>query len=82
MALRTVGLACRLETVEQFEDHHPAQHRDHEDDRLLLAHSQGDQCRTRNIHVRDGITEKAFVAMRKARDATLEVPTLNRPAAD
>ena len=36
--------------------------------------------RARNIHVRDGITEEAFVAMRTARDATLEVPTLMLPS--
>lgn len=36
--------------------------------------------RTKNIHVRDGITEEGFVAMRKARDATLEVPTLILPS--
>lgn len=36
--------------------------------------------REKNIHVRDGITEEAFVAMRKARDATLEVPTLILPS--
>jgi glyoxylase-like metal-dependent hydrolase (beta-lactamase superfamily II) len=36
--------------------------------------------RASNIHVRDGITEAAFVAMRKARDATLEVPTLILPS--
>ncbi len=36
--------------------------------------------RADNIHVRDGISEEAFVAMRKARDATLEVPTLILPA--
>ena len=36
--------------------------------------------RTRNIHVRDGITEDEFVAMRKARDSTLEVPTLILPS--
>ena len=36
--------------------------------------------REKNIHVRDGITEEGFVAMRKARDATLEVPTLILPA--
>lgn len=36
--------------------------------------------RATNIHVRDGITEEAFVAMRKARDATLEVPTLILPS--
>ena len=33
-----------------------------------------------NIHVRDGITEDEFVAMRLARDATLEVPTLILPS--
>jgi glyoxylase-like metal-dependent hydrolase (beta-lactamase superfamily II) len=36
--------------------------------------------RERNIHVHDGITEEAFVAMRIARDATLEVPTLILPS--
>ena len=36
--------------------------------------------RARNIHVRDGISEDAFVAMRTARDATLEVPTLILPS--
>lgn len=36
--------------------------------------------RTHNIHVRDGISEEAFVAMRTARDATLEVPTLMLPS--
>ena len=36
--------------------------------------------REKNIHVRDGITEEGFVAMRKARDATLEVPTLILPS--
>ena len=33
-----------------------------------------------NIHVRDGIGEEEFVAMRKARDATLDVPTLILPS--
>ena len=33
-----------------------------------------------NIHVRDGISEDEFVAMRQARDATLEVPTLILPS--
>ncbi len=32
--------------------------------------------RAANVHVRDGISEEEFVAMRKARDATLDVPTL------
>ena len=36
--------------------------------------------RAKNIHVRDGITEEQFVAMRTARDATLEVPTLILPS--
>jgi len=36
--------------------------------------------RAHNIHVRDGISEEAFVAMRTARDATLEVPTLILPS--
>jgi len=36
--------------------------------------------RARNIHVRDGITEEAFVAMRSARDATLEMPALILPS--
>jgi glyoxylase-like metal-dependent hydrolase (beta-lactamase superfamily II) len=36
--------------------------------------------RTRNIHVRDGITEDEFVVVRKARDSTLEVPTLILPS--
>ena len=33
-----------------------------------------------NIHLRDGIGEDEFVAMRQARDATLEVPTLILPS--
>jgi len=36
--------------------------------------------RAHNIHVRDGISEDEFVAMRQARDATLEVPTLILPS--
>ena len=36
--------------------------------------------RARNIHVRDGIGENEFVAMRQARDSTLEVPTLILPS--
>jgi glyoxylase-like metal-dependent hydrolase (beta-lactamase superfamily II) len=36
--------------------------------------------RARNIHVHDGVSEDEFVAMRKARDATLEVPTLILPS--
>lgn len=36
--------------------------------------------RAHNIHVRDGITEDEFVAMRAARDKTLGMPTLIVPA--
>lgn len=36
--------------------------------------------RARNIHVRDGIDEATFVAMRQARDATLDVPQLILPS--
>ncbi|MCK8787375.1 MBL fold metallo-hydrolase [Roseomonas sp. NAR14] len=36
--------------------------------------------RTGNIHVRDGMTEEAFVAMRTARDATLAMPRLIIPS--
>ena len=36
--------------------------------------------RQANIHVRDGISEDEFVAMRTRRDATLGMPTLILPA--
>ncbi|MFM8899295.1 MAG: MBL fold metallo-hydrolase [Burkholderiales bacterium] len=36
--------------------------------------------RAHNIHVHDGMDEAAFVTMRQARDATLEVPTLILPS--
>ncbi len=36
--------------------------------------------RAHNIHVRNGITEAAFVTMRTARDATLGMPTLILPS--
>ncbi len=36
--------------------------------------------RANNIHVRDGVGENAFVAMRTARDATLDMPTLILPS--
>ena len=36
--------------------------------------------RANNIHVKDGIGEEEFVAMRTARDATLDMPTLILPA--
>jgi hypothetical protein len=38
------------------------------------------QERALNIHVRDGISEDDFVAMRTARDATLDVPALILPS--
>jgi glyoxylase-like metal-dependent hydrolase (beta-lactamase superfamily II) len=36
--------------------------------------------RARNVHVHDGISEEAFVAMRMARDKTLEMPLLIIPS--
>lgn len=36
--------------------------------------------RESNVHVRDGVTEDEFVAMRSARDATLAMPTLILPS--
>lgn len=36
--------------------------------------------RANNIHVRDGVTEEAFVALRVARDATLSAPKLIIPS--
>lgn len=36
--------------------------------------------RTHNIHVRDGVTEAEFVALRTARDATLDMPRLIIPS--
>jgi glyoxylase-like metal-dependent hydrolase (beta-lactamase superfamily II) len=36
--------------------------------------------REHNIHVHDGVDEAAFVALREARDATLDVPTLILPS--
>ena len=36
--------------------------------------------RAKNIHVRDGVSEEAFVAMRTKRDATLDMPTLILPS--
>jgi glyoxylase-like metal-dependent hydrolase (beta-lactamase superfamily II) len=38
------------------------------------------EARAANVHVRDGISEDDFVAMRQARDATLDMPTLILPA--
>ncbi|MBV9735472.1 MAG: MBL fold metallo-hydrolase [Acidisphaera sp.] len=36
--------------------------------------------RAANVHVRDGVSEEEFVALRTARDAKLEMPTLILPA--
>ena len=36
--------------------------------------------RAHNIHVRDGVSEEEFVAMRTARDATLDMPRLIIPS--
>jgi glyoxylase-like metal-dependent hydrolase (beta-lactamase superfamily II) len=36
--------------------------------------------RDNNVHLRNGVSEDAFVAMRKARDATLSAPTLLLPS--
>ena len=36
--------------------------------------------RENNVHLRNGVTEAAFVAMRQARDATLPAPTLLLPS--
>jgi len=36
--------------------------------------------RAKNVHVHDGISEEGFVAMRTARDARLEMPTLLLPS--
>jgi glyoxylase-like metal-dependent hydrolase (beta-lactamase superfamily II) len=36
--------------------------------------------RTGNVHVHEGVTEDAFVAMRTARDATLDMPNLMLPS--
>lgn len=41
--------------------------------------SIGEQKRT-NLHVRDGVSEEEFVALRTARDATLSLPALILPA--
>ena len=47
--------------------------------KALWQTTVGEQ-RAKNIHVHDGVTEEQFVAMRTARDAGLEMPTLIIPA--
>ncbi len=46
---------------------------------LRLSTTVAEQ-RERNIHVRDGTNEESFVAMRTARDATLNMPALMLPS--
>jgi glyoxylase-like metal-dependent hydrolase (beta-lactamase superfamily II) len=60
--------------------------------RLFLCHDyppagRKEQCvttvaeqRKANIHIHDGVDEAAFIAMRSARDATLDMPTLILPS--
>jgi hypothetical protein len=36
--------------------------------------------REANVHIHDGLSEDAFVAMREARDATLDMPRLILPS--
>jgi glyoxylase-like metal-dependent hydrolase (beta-lactamase superfamily II) len=60
--------------------------------RLFMCHDYGPagreirwetsvaETRAHNIHVRDGITEDAFVALREARDRTLDMPRLILPS--
>lgn len=62
------------------------------DTKLMMCHdyppaTRQAQCQTtvqeqrdHNIHLHDGVSEQAFVAMRSKRDATLEMPTLILPA--
>ncbi|MBU3621969.1 MBL fold metallo-hydrolase [Polynucleobacter sp. CS-Odin-A6] len=49
-------------------------------DRQVIGRTTVGEQRTNNIHIRDGVTEDAFVQMRKARDAMLEVPVLLLPS--
>jgi glyoxylase-like metal-dependent hydrolase (beta-lactamase superfamily II) len=48
-------------------------------DRYAWETTVGEQ-RARNVHVRDGVDEQSFVAMRQARDATLAAPVLLLPS--
>lgn len=49
-------------------------------DRPIAYESTVAEQRAKNIHIRDGISEDDFVAMRTARDATLDMPVLMLPA--
>lgn len=49
-------------------------------DRDVCSQTTVARQRAQNIHVRDGITESAFVALRAQRDATLDLPRLMLPS--
>ena len=49
-------------------------------DRPISFETTVAQQRASNIHIRDGISESEFIAMRNKRDATLEMPGLILPA--
>ena len=49
-------------------------------DRQVIDKTTVREQRENNIHIHDGVTEDQFVQMRKARDATLEVPVLLLPS--
>ncbi|MCJ9709829.1 MBL fold metallo-hydrolase, partial [Bordetella hinzii] len=53
---------------------YPPEHRAPAWETTVAAQREG------NIHVRDGVSEADFVAMRQKRDATLAMPTLILPA--
>ena len=46
---------------------------------MQFASTVADQ-RSHNIHVQNGISEEAFVAMRNKRDASMEMPALFLPS--
>ena len=50
------------------------------DDRAPAWESTVAEQRASNIHIRDGVTEEAFVAMRSKRDAGLAMPNLILPS--
>jgi glyoxylase-like metal-dependent hydrolase (beta-lactamase superfamily II) len=50
------------------------------ENRAVLWQTTVAEQRANNIHVKDGISEDAFVAMRTARDAKLDMPTLILPS--
>lgn len=49
-------------------------------DRAIKFETSVSEQKKNNIHLKDGITEQEFVAMRSKRDATLEMPVLILPA--